>query len=237
MFALKVCCLSLANGLAVFNSTVPATPPSNNDALGDLYTAAELINSDGYWSNSIERLPLVETCSLPLSVEKTKSPDKPRMLISAACPPVLTADIPGKRVNASAIDTSGNPPKSSAEICSDTVSLNLFWLSDLIRLDLKPTTSIFSMFSSARSSDWFSWELSGFCCAWRGKLPIIIPLATKATVIKLGLNLVIFVSHYCWVWRFHAYQTLRSVAQVRLFILNRMLHFCEFIHHYVHTYS
>ena len=79
-----MCCLLLDNGLAVSSSTVPATPPSINDALGDLYTAAELINSDGYWSNSIERLPDVDTCSRPFKVENTKSPDKPRILISAA---------------------------------------------------------------------------------------------------------------------------------------------------------
>ena len=48
------------------------------------------------------------------------------MLISAAWPPVRTAEIPGRRVNASAIDTSGNAPKSSADSCSETVSLKRF---------------------------------------------------------------------------------------------------------------
>ena len=115
---------------------MPATPPSISDALGDLYTAAELINSEGYWSNSMLREPLVETCSRPFKVEKTNPPDIPRMLISAACPPVRTAEIPGKRVNASAIDTSGNAPKSSADNCSDTVSLNRFELSESIKLRL-----------------------------------------------------------------------------------------------------
>ena len=144
----NLCCCSLSSGLAVCSSTVPATPPSINDAFGDLYTAAELINSDGYWSNSILRLPLVDTCSRPFRVENTNPPDIPRMFISAAWPPVLTAEIPGNRVSASAIDTSGNAPKSSADSCSDTVSVKRFWLSDWIKLRLKPVTSITSKSSS-----------------------------------------------------------------------------------------
>ena len=124
--ATNLCVWSLLSGLAVSSSTVPATPPSISDAFGDLYTAAELINSDGYWSNSILRLPLVDTCSRPLSVENTNPPDSPRILICAACPPVRTAEIPGNRVSASAIEISGSAPKSSAEICSDTVSLKRF---------------------------------------------------------------------------------------------------------------
>ncbi len=48
------------------------------------------------------------------------------MLICAACPPVRTAEIPGNRVNASAIETSGNPPRSSADICSVTMSEKRF---------------------------------------------------------------------------------------------------------------
>ena len=138
----------MANGLAVLSSTVPAIPPSMSDALGDLYTLASVINSEGYWSNSMALLPLVDTCSRPFNVENTKSPAKPRMLISAAWPPVRTADIPGNRVSASAIDTSGKPPKSSAEICSDTVSEKRFWLSDCMRLVLNPLTSMRSSVSS-----------------------------------------------------------------------------------------
>ena len=73
-----------------------------------------------------------------------KPPDIPLMLISAACPPVLTAEIPGNRVNASAIETSGKLPKSSAVSCSETVSAKRFWLIDSMSERRKPVTSITS---------------------------------------------------------------------------------------------
>src|SRR5690606_34030519 len=113
---------------------------SISDAFGDLYTAADVISSDGYWSNSILRLPLVDTCSRPFKVENTKPPDIPRILISAAWPPVRTAEIPGKRVSASAIDTSGKAPKSSAEMVSDTVSPKRLASNERNRLLAKPRT-------------------------------------------------------------------------------------------------
>ena len=82
------------------------------------------------------------------------------MLICAAWPPVRTAEIPGKRVSASAIDTSGSPPRSSADICSETVSEKRFWFNDWIKLVLKPRTSIRSRVSSCGRST-SSIEVSG----------------------------------------------------------------------------
>ena len=66
------------------------------------------------------------------------------MFNSLDCPSRRTDVTPGKRVRASAIETSGKPPMSSADMASTTVSAKRLVFKDLITLPLKPLTWITS---------------------------------------------------------------------------------------------
>ncbi|VXC83958.1 hypothetical protein SPHINGOT1_20297 [Sphingomonas sp. T1] len=108
-----------------------------------------MMSSDGYWSNSMTRLPEVATCSRPLSVAETRSWLSPRMLIAEAWPPVRCEVTPGRRASDSAIETSGKRPISSAETISATTSRLRLTAIDERRLARKPVTTMSSLDSAA----------------------------------------------------------------------------------------